>query len=125
MNAEVAVLIITSGYVALLITLILIDAMQGTPAMNLKSALRALWHRLVPRRHKSADQLAREDLQRRLRWRVDSRLERAIRANRLPLEDARAVRREYKRLAAKHDTEALTKAINYAAALAPKERAPW
>lgn len=125
MNAEVAVLIITSGYVAILIALILIDATQGMNAMNLKSALRALWHRLVPRRHKSADQLAREDLQRRLRWRVDSRLERAIRANRLALEDARAVRREYKRLAAKHDTEALTKAINYAAALAPKERAPW
>lgn len=123
MNADDLGLIAVTGYVAGLISCILIDATQGMNAMNLKSALRALWHRLVPRRHKSADQLAREDLQRRLRWRVDSRLERAIRANRLALEDARAVRREYKRLAAKDDTEALTKAINYAAALSDRARA--
>ena len=93
--------------------------------MNLKSALR-VWHRLVPRRPKSADQLAREDLP------APPALARRLLAGAAPSaptgcrwEDARAVRREYKRLAAKHDTEALTKAINYAAALAPKERAPW
>jgi len=95
--------------------------------MNLRSALRALWHRIVPRKHLTPEQLMKIELERRLRWRVDSRLECAIRANRLPEEDARAVRREYKRLIRARGADALQLAVNYAATLAPREqgRTPW
>lgn len=88
--------------------------------MNL---LQRLWHRIVPLRHPTPEENAKADLLRRLRWRVDSRLERAIRANRLPEDDARAVRREYKRLVATRGSlGALAAAIDYAATLSPKER---
>lgn len=134
MTAADAGLIAATGYVVGLIGWILWDASRpernerkDERTMNLRSALRALWHRIVPRKHLTPEQLMKIELERRLRWRVDSRLERAIRANRLPEEDARAVRREYKRLIRARGADALQLAVNYAATLAPREqgRTPW
>ncbi len=135
MNAADAGLIAATGYVVGLIGWILWDASRRPErnerkderTMNLRSTLRALWHRIVPRRHHTPEQLMKIELERRLRWRVDSRLERAIRANRLPAEDARAVRREYKRLIRSRGADALQLAVNYAATLAPpeQERTSW
>lgn len=134
MTAADAGLIAATGYVVGLIGWILWDASRRPERnerkderMNLRSAFRALWHRIVPRRHHTPEQLMKIELERRLRWRVDSRLECAIRANRLPEEDARAVRREYKRLIRARGADALQLAVNYAAALAPREqeRTSW
>lgn len=132
MTAADAGLIAATGYVVGLIGWILWDASRPErnerkdERMNLRSAFRALWHRIVPRRHRTPEQLMKIELERRLRWRVDSRLERAIRANRLPEEDARAVRREYKRLIRARGADALQLAVNYAATLAPREgRTSW
>lgn len=134
MTAADAGLIATTCYVVGLIGWILWDASRpernerkDERTMNLRSALRALWHRIVPRKHLTPEQLMKIELERRLRWRVDSRLECAIRANRLPEEDARAVRREYKRLIRARGADALQLAVNYAATLAPREqeRTSW
>ncbi len=132
MTAADAGLIAATGYVVGLIGWILWDASrpernERERTMNLRSTLRALWHRIVPRKHLTPEQLMKIELERRLRWRVDSRLECAIRANRLPEEDARAVRREYKRLIRARGADALQLAVNYAATLAPREqeRTSW
>lgn len=84
--------------------------------MNL---IKRLWHRLVPVRHPTAEEIARNDLTRQLRWRTEARLERAIRANRLTTEEEREVRRAYRRLTVERGSfAALTASIDYAADLA-------
>ncbi len=131
MSAEDAGLLVTTVYAVTLIGAILGDALRTQRTKDERTMitkLRSLWHRLFPVRHPTPEEQARDDLQRQLRWRVDARLERAIRANRLPEDDARAVRREYKRLVAQRGSYgALAAAVDYAATLAPKEkgRASW
>lgn len=128
MSPADAGLIAATGYVVGLIGWILWDASRperNERRTNDMSLLKKLWHRIVPLRHPTPEEIAKAGLLRRLRWRVDSRLERAIRANRLPEDDARAVRREYKRLTATRGSlGALAAAIDYAATLAPKEKGP-